>query len=142
MSKTYDNDLLMKDAGLVASSAAATVGGVAKVLDAGAGLLDADLVIDVSAIEIASNDEKYSISIQGSNSATFASGIEQLATKILGANEAVEGDADSAIGRYVLAFRNERLGTKYRYLRVYTTVAGSIATGGGINFTAYIAKKG
>lgn len=134
----YDKEMLMKDAGLVAASAAAEVESAAKILDVGAARFEGVLVVDVSAIEIASNDEEYDIIVQGSNSATFASGIENLAQLNLGATEVRQGGAqDSTAGRYELPFINQQDDTTYRYLRVYTVVAGTIAT--GINYTAFIA---
>lgn len=135
---TFDSDLEFKDAGLVAASAAAQVDSAAKIVDLGTGLFRADMVIDVSAIEIASNDELYTISFQVSSSATFASAIAEICTLNLGANEVLTGDIDSTATRYVLPVHNEYLGTVYRYARLYTTVAGTIAT--GINYIAFAAK--
>lgn len=139
-----DLELVFKDAGLVAASAAATVGGQAKIIDVGAARFEAVMVIDVSAIEIASNDEEYTIVIQGSNSPSFASGVEILAMTNLGALELRTGDVsdtsvDSVIGRYELPFVNEQADVIYRYLRVYTVVSGTIAT--GINYRAFAATK-
>jgi len=134
----YDNDQLMKDAGLVAASAAAQVGGSNKILDMGAGRFEGVLVVDVTAIEIASNDEEYDIIVQGSSSSSFASDIQNLGQLNLGATEVRQGGAiDSTTGRYELLFTNEQDDTVYRYIRVYTVVAGSIAT--GINYTAFVA---
>lgn len=132
----YDSTLIMKDAGLVAASAAATVGGSAKIANVGAGRVDGRLVIDVTAIEVDA-DELYSIALQGSDVADFSTGdekIEELAVINLGANEVIGGNQDSAIGRYEVPFSNVKLDTAYPYLRVFTTVAGTVAT--GINFTA------
>lgn len=146
-SYTYDASQLMKDAGLVAASAAATVAAAAKVLDTqggvttntGPALFKGVLVVDVSAIEIASTDEVYDIIVQGSDSSTFASGIENLAQLNLAAAAVRDGGAQaSTIGRYELFFTNEQNGANYRYLRVYTKVAGTIAT--GINYTALIGR--
>lgn len=136
----FDADLLMKDAGLVAASAAAQVGGAAKTWDVGANTrVDGTLVIDVTAIEIASNDEEYDIIVQGSTDSGFASGVENLASLNLGATEVRQGSAqDSTTGRYEMPFTNYQDDTHYRYLRVFTVVAGTIAT--GINYTAYIAN--
>lgn len=137
-----DSTFIMKDAGLVAASAAATVAGAAKVADVGNGLVNAELVVDVSAIEIASNDELYSIAVQGSDTADFTAGtpvIEELAVLNVGASEVLAGNQDSAAGRYVLPFRNEKCGTVFPYLRVYTTVAGAVAT--GINFSAHLQPR-
>lgn len=135
----FDADLLLKDAGLIAASAAAQVAGSPKVLDVGPARMDGVVVIDVSAIEIASNDEEYDIILQGCALADFSSGIESLAQMNMGATEVRQGGAkDSETGRFEMLFTNEQDGTVYRYLRLYTVVAGSIAS--GINFTAYIAK--
>ena len=128
---TYDHSTLLKSAGLVASSADGTI------LDIGAGLVDGYLVIDMTACEIASGDEIYTISLEGSNVAAMTSGSVCLAKKVFG-NLVVPMDAAlSAAGRYVIPFRNEEAGTLYRYVRLSTLVAGNIAT--GINFLAFIA---
>jgi hypothetical protein len=133
-----DKEHILKDAGLVAADAAGTVGGDAKIINLGAGLVEGNMIVDVTAIEIASNDERYFISLQGSASATFASGIVDLAAVELGALEVIGGDQDSTIGRYKVPFRTEKNGTIYPYVRLYTDVSGTIAT--GINFSAYLGK--
>ena len=129
---------ILKDAGLVAADAAWTVDSVAKVVDLGAGLVEAHLIIDVTAIEIADNDEFYKISLQGSSKDDFSDTFEDLAILELGANEVLGGDQDSTTGRYIVPFRTERNGTIYQYVRGYTDVNGTIAT--GINFSAYLGK--
>jgi hypothetical protein len=140
-----DAELILKDAGLVDASAAATVGGQARIIDLGErGRFEGVVVVDVSAIEIASNDEQYTIVLQGSNSATIASSVEILAMMNLGALELRTGDVgdfsvDSIVGRYEIPFVNEQADRKYRYVRLYTVVSGSIAT--GINYSAYIGVK-
>ena len=133
-----DTTHTMKDAGLVAADSAGTVDSAAKIVNLGAGLVECKLVVDVTALEIASNDEAYKITLQGSASATFASGIVDLAEITLGALEVIGGDQDSTTGRYQVPFRNEKNGIIYPYVRVYTDVAGTIAT--GINFSAYLSK--
>lgn len=135
----YDSSLILKDAGLVAASAAGTVGGVAQILDVGEGRIDGEMVVDVTAIEIASNDELYSIALQGSDVADFTTGspkVEELAVLNLGANEVLSGNQDSATGRYVVPFSNLKLEAYFPYLRLYSTCAGSVAT--GINFSAFL----
>lgn len=136
-SYVFDSALEFKDAGLVAADAAAEVDASAKIVDLGAKFFRAAMVIDVSAIEIASNDERYDIIVQLSSSATFASVILDRATLPLGCLEALPGDQDSTVGRYILYFDNEMDGTIYRYARVYTDVTGTVAT--GINYTAWAA---
>lgn len=130
---TYDDALNLKDAGLVAVSAAEST-----IVDLGAGFVDGEIVIDVSALEVASTDEIYTICLEGSNVAAMTSGSVTLAMIEMG-NAAAPADADTATGRHVLPFRNEQNGTVYRYVRIYTRVAGAIAT--GINYSAFIAKK-
>ncbi len=124
----------LKDAGLVASNLAGTVDGQAQVLDVGFAVVEGVLVIDVSAIEIASNNEKYAIKLQGSVREDFAHSYEDLAVLELGAKEVLGGDQDSGIGVYAIPFANIRKDKLFPYLRLYTVVSGDVAT--GINFTA------
>lgn len=129
----FDAATELKAAGLVAASADGSI------LDLGAGMVDGYLVIDVSACEVATGDEIYTISLEGSNVAAMSSGSVCLAKKVFG-NLVVPMDAAlSAAGRYVVPFRNEEGGTLYRYVRLSTLVAGTIAT--GINFAAFIAAE-
>ena len=129
---TYDNALLLKSAGLLAASADGTI------VDLGVGLVEGYIVIDMSACEIATGDEIYTVSLEGSNVAAMTSGSVCLAKKVFG-NLVVPMDAAlSASGRYVIPFRNEEGGTTFRYVRLSTLIAGTIAT--GINFSAFIAK--
>lgn len=138
-SYTFDAELEFKDAYLVAADAAAQTDSANKIVHVQSAMFSAMMVIDVSAIEIASNDELYRIIVQGSTSATFASGIETLAELTLGATEVRPGAAiDSVTGRYLIPFVNMQAGVVYPYLRVYTDVAGTIAT--GINYTAFASK--
>ena len=130
---TFDKDLELKTAGLVAASEDTAI------LDLGDGFIDGDLVIDVSAIEIATGDEIYTLSLEGSNVAAMTSGSVCLAKKVLGNLVAPMDAAAGDAGRYVVPFRNEENGTLFRYVRVSTVVSGAIAT--GINFSAFLAKK-
>lgn len=137
-SRTYTFDALtqLKDAGAVTSSAAAQVASAAKILDMGAGRFDGTVVFDVSAIDIASNDEVYDLIIQGSNSATFASGVENLAQLNLAAAAVRDGGGQaSTVGRYELGVTNEQADVVYRYVRAYTKVAGTTPS---INYTAFL----
>ena len=130
---TYDNALSVKAAGLLAASTDGTI------LNLGTGLVDGYLVIDLTACEIASGDERYTVSIEASNVAAMTSGSVNLASKVFG-NLVVPMDAAlSASGRYVIPFRNEEGGTVFQYIRLSTLIAGTVAT--GINFSAFIAKS-
>lgn len=129
---TYDAATSLKAAGLLAASADGSI------LDIGSGMVDGYLVIDLSACEVATGDEIYTVSLEGSNVAAMTSGSVCLAKKVFG-NLVVPMDAAlSAAGRYVIPFRNEEGGTTYRYIRLSTLIAGTIAT--GINFAAFIAR--
>lgn len=135
---TFDAELEFKDAGLVAASAAATVDSAAKYVDIGLGLFKGCMIIDVTALEIASNDEIYDIVIQGSNTTAFtAAATVELAALNLSAKEVkrTDTDKDDGTGRFKIYFDNENDGTYYQYIRIYTVVAGTIAT--GINYSAF-----
>lgn len=130
---TYDDALSLKDAGLVASTTTEST-----IIDLGPGVVDGFLVLDVSAVEVASTDEIYLIVLEGSTVSGMASGSVSLANIEMG-NATAPADADTGTGRFAVPFRNEQNGTTYRYVRIYTEVAGTIAT--GINFLAFMAKR-
>ncbi len=139
--RTYDAALLLKAAGLVGASADGSL-----ILDVGTGLLKADLVLDVTALEIDTTDESYTVILEGSPDAAFgtAGNIVPLAKITIGHHSSTAGvlqaqGPDDAVGRYLVPVRNERNGTTYRYLRIRTVVAGTIGSG-GINFMAWLAK--
>lgn len=135
---TFDADLEFKDAGLIDTSAAAQVDSAAKYVDVGTGNFKGCMIVDVSALEIADNDEAYTIVIQGSPDTSFTAATSvELSALHLGAKETklTDTDKDDTIGRYKLYFDNENDLTYYRYVRVYTVVAGTITD--GINYTAW-----
>jgi hypothetical protein len=139
-SYTFDAALQLKDAGLVAASAASQVAASNQILDVGAAPFFGVAVIDTSAVEIDTGNELYTVTIQGSNSATFASGIENLASKTLGHTSVQPGGAQTspAAGRYELPFINVQGDVVFRYIRQYITVAGTIAT--GINLRTFVGR--
>ena len=131
---TYDDDLSLKDAGLVGSTTTEST-----ILDLGTGLVDGYIVLDVSAVEVATGDEIYTVHLEGSTVAAMTSGSVSLANIAMG-NAPAPADADTGTGRIVIPFRNEQNGTIYTHVRIYTLVAGTIDSG-GINFAAFIAKR-
>lgn len=135
-----DSSIQLKDAGLIAASAQTQVSAANAKLDFGAGkpFTETKLMIDISAIEVASGDEKYEIEFQLSDSSTFASGNVVAGVIKVGDSTVTGGSADNATGGPIMAtFPNEFQGTRYRYARLYVRVAGAVAT--GINFTAFAA---
>lgn len=132
----FDTNHWLKDAGLVASSAAGTVDSEAQIIDLGAGKVEGKMVVDVTAIEIASNDELYKISLQGSNQSNFAGVSGELLALELGAAEVLDVDSDSTTGRYSMPFQTEQNGNVFQYVRAYTEVSGTVST--GINYSAHL----
>ncbi len=131
---TYDDALNLRDPAGLTSSADGDI------LDLGLGLVDGYLVIDMSACEVDSGNEIYTVSLEGSTVSAMSSTSVCLAKKVFG-NLVVPMDAAlSAAGRYVIPFRNEEGGQLYRYVRLSNVVAGTIASG-GIVFGAFIAKR-
>ena len=131
-----DATLNLKASGAIAASAAATV-----IPLIGEGLVQGDIIIDVTAINIGDNDEIYDIIAQLSPdlACTAATLVEKCAVS-LGAAGGKRSDCDKvdAIGRYFLPFDNENNGTIYPYVRLYTVVAGTSAT---ITYSARLAKR-
>lgn len=138
-----DSLLIMKDAYLDASSAAAYVSSSEKVIDLGGGYTEGVIVIDISAIEIASDTEIYTLILEGSSTSDISTTVVPLAVMLVGANEVIvgESDVDTTVGRHIMPFSNMRDDVIYRYVRMYTVCAGTITTNGGINYSAYMSKK-
>lgn len=130
---TYDDDLKLQDAGLVAASANGDY-----IVDLGDGLFDGFAVIDVSAVEVADGDEIYDIYLEGSSVAAMTSASVALAQQRMG-NATDPADADTGVGRFAVPVRNEQNGVLYRYVRLRFVIAGTIAT--GINTVAFLAKR-
>lgn len=134
---TFDSERLYKDAGLVDATAVATVGGVNQIIDLGLAKTAQQLIINASAVEVDTGDERYVIQVQLSNSATFAvaADIYVAASLELGDDAVTAHGSDLVEGVYKIYFDNEINGTTFRYARLNTVVAGTIAT--GINYVAY-----
>lgn len=134
---TFDALLQLKDAGAVTANGGAQVGGQAKILDMGAGRFDGTAVVNVSAITTGA-DNAYDLIIQGSNSPSFASGVENLAQINLGNTAARDGGAQTSVpGMYEIGVTNEQADVIYRYVRAYVRVAGTTPS---INFTAFLSN--
>lgn len=136
-SYTFDAALQFKDAGLVAASAPAQVAAANQILAVGAGPIVGVAVVDVSAIEVDSSNELYTLVVQGSLSATFAgnAAVELGAMRLGHATGLAGTEQTSLIGRYEIPFINVQADVVYPYIRMYTVVGGTIAT--GINYKAF-----
>lgn len=132
---TVDTLLQMKDAGAITADGNAQVAAVDKIIDVGDAQMYADITIDISAIDVASADEKYEIYVEGSTDSGFASGIDALGMLEFGDSSVIQGDVDSIVGRYILCFTNTRNIIVYRYIRLRIEVTGTTPS---INFVAYM----
>ena len=136
---TVDKNLLLKDAGLVAASAAAQVSSADKILDIGTGGFEGYVIIDWTACEVADGDELYTVEVQFSSSATFATDVWLGGAVRLGDSSVTFETVDTtATGRRVIPFSNEINDTQFQYMRIYTRVAGTVAT--GVNYSARVGK--
>jgi hypothetical protein len=125
---TFDSQTQLSDeTGAITASAAGQVGGSAKVIDWGLNTrVDAQAIIDISAIDIASGDELYTFLIQGSSVSNFASNVQNLAAVNFGKTAVRPGGAiDSLVGRYEIGFTNEQAGVMYQYCRLFRVLAGT-----------------
>lgn len=126
-SQTYDNLLLLKDAGAITADGACTVGGQARVLDMGTARFEAKAIVDSSAIDLASADETYRVIIQASNVVGFGSGVVEIGSGTV-----------LATGRSEIGVSNDQGGTIYRYVRAFIDVGGTTPS---VNCTIFLAKR-
>jgi hypothetical protein len=134
--KTYDNSSLIRAS--AANITSTETGSV--ILDIGTGLTEGYLVLDVTTMDVTTGDEAYTFILEGSPDAAFgtAANITVLAMQKLGGatGAAPLGTAD-AVGRFLVPFRNERNGTTFRYVRLYTVLAGTTPI---LAFVGWLAK--
>lgn len=150
ISKTYDDSLKLHEYGtaLTASAAGSDEDDTAIILDlstgtastSNAGIVEGDIVVDVSTLDVDTGNEVITIGVQLSDSATFASGTYQVASLAIGDAAALTGDTDMTTGRYFIPFNNLiKDGTPMRYVRVYFTIAGTVS---GFLCNAYLSLRG
>lgn len=110
------------------------------IIDLGDGIVDGFIVVDVDSVEVATGNEIYTLSLEGSNVAAMDSGSVCLAKKVFGNLVVPMDGALSAAGRYIIPFRNEEGGTIFRYVRLSAVVAGTIDSTGMV-FSAFLTKR-
>lgn len=149
-----DAELKLADAGLVAASAVGQVDSADAVIDFGADTfrsggsgadgqapyVKGDILINLIAVEVASNDEVYHAILQLSDTADFSGIVRNRCSMQFGNVDIGGGSPDdvTALERYTLPFDNEFGGRTFRYARLYINIAGAIAT--GINLEAWMTK--
>lgn len=102
--------------------------------------IDAMAIFDVTAIDIASANERYTFKILLCNDPAFASSVFEAAAITLGKGSAGTPTTlgDSVIGRYELGFTNQVAGTIYEYMKVYLIVAGTTPSISVLGFVAVL----
>lgn len=147
-SVALDQATKLKDASLVATDGAGIVDSAAAFADLGGGYAEFDVVIDWSACEVASGDEKYELRVEGCASSGFASNVYVLTRLILGDSSVTNNATDTPpSGRMVIHANNVAITSAsdgnstsaLRYVRIYHDVSGTIAT--GLNYQAWLTAK-
>lgn len=121
---TYDNLVLLKDAGAVTATGVATVATTPRVVDVGMAYVgDVKAVIDSSALV---GTGTYSVAVQGSVDAAFTVPVQLASLNI------------TMTGRSQLPISNVQNDTIYQFIRAFLTTGG---TGPSINCTIFLAKE-
>jgi hypothetical protein len=132
------NLLFGEDKTLTASSVVKDGNSNDVVLNIGTGRMDFDVVVDVTTLDISSNDEKYTFLLQGCNDAAFAGVKENLGVLELGAAAVRTGGAKaSTIGRYIMSATTDML-TNYKYVRLNVLIAGTTPS---ILFSSWLSPR-
>lgn len=149
--RTYNFDINLQVSDGAAAQTAngwSQVGGATAQLDLGGNQgtspvqqarIDAMLVLDVTALNIATGDESYRFVIGLSNDPAFGAGNVVEGPSILlgkGAELDLANGADSVTGRYELGFTTQIAGTLYEFMQLYVIVAG---TGPSITYEGFVA---
>lgn len=139
---TIDGATILKDAGAVTSSAAATVASAAAFYDVGAAGAFAmgRLIVDTTTCVVNDGTELYTIELQASTTSDFSTAYVVAQKKLGDASVTFNAVDTPPIARHVIYWDNvahtsATLDTTIpmRYLRVYTRVAGDSPS---INYTA------
>lgn len=143
---TLDTATQLKDAGLVAATAAGTVGGSAAFVNFGAANAYARfaVVVDWTACEVASGDENYQLCLEGATADTFGTAY-RLATRGLGDSTVNGQPVDTPPSGRVVIFADNVAMTSAtdgnsviacQFVRIRVVISGTVAT--GLNYTAWL----
>jgi hypothetical protein len=134
---TFDvNNQLSDNAAAYTASGYLQAGGADGVVDLGGNQgtspvqlarIDAMAIFDVTAIDITSGNERYTLKILVSNDPAFLTGVFEAAAIGMGKGSAgtPATQGDSVIGRYEVGFTNQVAGSIYQYAKAYLVVAGT-----------------
>lgn len=117
--KTFDKFLELAPSGTAMTDGTAT-----SAIYIGAGLIDADLVVDLGTVTVAS-DGSSSLKLQFSSDKGFNSAVDG----------AIVNLTNGQSGRIIVPFRNDPAGTPLPYVRLMPAVSTALSAG------AFIAKK-
>jgi hypothetical protein len=142
---TFDLDLILHDGVALTASAAGNVttaiGDVdagARIIDLGSGLVEGDIICDVSSLDVDTDNEMVTIGVQISDDSDFSSTFWQVSSLQIGDEAVVAGDQAMTTGRYVIPFNNMIAdGVNKRYLRLYFTIVGTLS----FDCFAYLVKR-
>lgn len=134
---TFDKNLELHSKAAAAISTATTTLGDAGILDLGDAVWFGLWVVDVQSIVVTAT-AAYTLSLLGSNSATFASGTglytRELAVLRIGDTASFKEDVDSKIGRYKMPVWNVKVDEYCRYVRLSVLTAGTA----NFDFNSYL----
>lgn len=153
-SYTFDSLTELHDGGSVTSSDIGQVDGADQILDFGStdsngvehvAYTQADWIVDIASIERDTADEAYNLLIQlADDNADFSMATTVVVKAAFSVGEEVGGDTTAQdatfIGRNVIGIDNQFEGTVFRFLRLFTVVAGTIG-GTGIVFESWLSVK-
>jgi hypothetical protein len=129
----------MNDGDSITASASGTVDSAVVVWDMGSGFVDADLILDVTALDVDDGDETVTVEIVMSDTEIATEKYVQTQFQ-LGDSAVIEGDVDRTTGRYIIPFNNLiEDGNCKRYAHLYFKIAGTLTA---FTATGYFTKKG
>jgi len=123
--------------GTITASAAglATTGGSAAYFDTGGGYTKGQWIVDAHFVGSSASQAAMRLRLQGSTTTTFSTYVN-LAAFDLGYLTRTLNNVAKLSGRYHFPFHNDFGGIMYRYLRVYMTKLGTLAT--GIDYASFL----
>lgn len=149
--RTYSfdaNNVLSDNAAAYTANGYLQAGGTQAILDLGGNQgtspaqqarIDAMCIFDVTAIDVASTNERYRLLVLVSNDPAMANSHCAAALELGdGPTGTPATQEDSVIGRYEIGFTNQVAGTIYQYVSVYLIVSGTTPSISILSFIAVL----